>query len=88
MENKIKELYKYFNRKMIEYTPISSFEIVRSDVLKPIGDFVSYGNIYVDKIHSNILYHKLNYEKMGLQLKYVFINENIGGFWLNYFELR
>ncbi|MBQ9744715.1 MAG: MerR family transcriptional regulator [Clostridia bacterium] len=88
VEGKIKELYKFFSKKMEAYRPISSFEIIRDDVLKPIGSFVSYGKIEIDKVCDNIYYQKLYYEKMGLEVKYIFINDKIGGFWLNYFELR
>ena len=88
VDNKISELYELFIPKMTEFRPISSFEAVRKDVLKPLGSFVSYGNIEVDSSYENIYYHFLKYEKMNLKIKYVFLNDKIGGFWLTYSELK
>jgi hypothetical protein len=73
---------------MAEFRPVSSFEAVIKDVLKPLGNFVSYGNIEVDSSYENIYYHFLRYEKMNLKIKYVFSNDKIGGFWLTYSELK
>ena len=88
VEGKTHDLYKYFTQKMADYQPLPSFEIVRNDVLMPIGQFLSYGKIESHKAYGNIYYHSLYYEKMGLEIKYIFVNDKIGGFWLNYFELR
>lgn len=84
MDNNFDSLYSNFSDKLKAYLPICVLIKVKGDVLPPLGDFLSYGKIFNDNKFPNIYYHYLRFEKMFLQIKYVFLNEKISGYWLYY----
>ena len=84
MDNNFDSLYSNFSDKLKAYLPICVLIKVKEDVLNPLGDFLSYGNIFKDNKFSNIYYQYLKFEKMFLQIKYVFLNKKISGYWLYY----
>lgn len=82
---KYEKCHNYFNEKLKTYLPLSSFERVCSDTIKPLGKHVMIDKTETDNSFSNIIYVYLRYEKLGLYVKYVFNNGQISGIWLNYF---
>ncbi len=80
-------LYKYFSPNLIKYKSIDVFKIVRSDVLSPCGDFISFDKQETDTTYPNIIYEYVKFSKIGLKIKLVFHNEKIDGLWLSYYEV-
>ena len=67
--------------------PKEAFAKVREDTLKPLGDFVSIENQYVDNEYPNVIYQRVRYKNLGLRIKYVFCLNQITGLWFNYYEI-
>lgn len=80
-------LYKHFSPNLIKYKSMDVFKIVRSDVLLPCGNFVSFDKQEIDSNYPNIVYEYVKYSKIGLKIKLVFHNEKIDGLWLEYYEV-
>ena len=79
-------LYNFLSEKLKAYMPKEAFIKVRADTLKPLGDFVSIENQYIDNDYPNVIYQRVRYENLGLRIKYVFCLKQITGLWLNYYE--
>ena len=79
-------LYSFLSEKLQGYMPKEAFAKVREDTLKPLGDFVSIENQYVDNDYLNVIYQNVRYKNLGLRIKYVFCLNQIAGLWFNYFE--
>ncbi len=79
--------YKWFSKKLSEYLPEPVFENITKDSLEHVGEFVSFERLECDKNYPNIYYQYIKYERTGIKLKFVFHDNEIGGFWLNYFEI-
>lgn len=87
VQNDSSVLYSYLSEKMKEYMPLTSYEICRQDTLAPLGAFVGFDRIEIDAKYSNTVYHYVEYEKLGLKIKYVFHRHLIQGFWMGYYNL-
>jgi len=82
------ELYicaSYFSEKMKNYMPISVFEKIREDTLRPLGEYLEKYTVEADNKNVNVVYARLYYEKLGLCIKYVFSQNILHGLWFNYF---
>ncbi len=84
VDNNIELLYEHFIPKMREYMSISSFKNVREEALEFIGKFVSFDKIENDSQYPHVYYHYIKFEKIGIKIKFVFTNDKISGFWVNY----
>lgn len=80
-------LYKHLSDTMKLYMPPSVFREIRADTLKPLGNFCEIERLENDKTNTDIFYQFIRYEKLGLKIRYVFIEEKIHGLWLGYYEL-
>lgn len=78
--------FSYFHETLKEYLPLTAFERVVSDTLKPIGHYVYKDRVECDKEFPNVIYSYLKYEKLGLSVKFVIHGYKIQGIWLNYYE--
>lgn len=83
-----KRCFSYFSDKMKEYMPLTAFECAANDTLKPLGKFVGKEKTVFDKLHRNVMFSYLKYEKLGLYIKYVFHTDKLVGIWLNYYEIK
>lgn len=81
------KLFALFSEKLQEYTPLSALKRIVSDVLSPLGKFISLDKIVADGELRNVYYCYLRYEKLGLFIRFVLHGEKIHGFWLNYYEV-
>lgn len=79
-------LYKHLSNTMQEYMPPSVFAKMREDTIAPLGNFLYIDTLEADKTYLNILYQHICYEKSGLKIRYVFIDNKIHGLWLGYYE--
>ena len=87
VENKTGILYQHLSDNLKAYMPKDVYEKVRADTLSTIGNFEAYDTVLSDKNYPNIVYQKIRYSKFGLNLKFVFHNNEVGGFWMTYYEL-
>lgn len=79
-------LYKYLSPRLAQYMPKDVYNVVRKDTLAPLGDFVSIEQIVVDRKHTNKLYSKVKYSKLGFMITFVFHGGMIDGLWLGYYD--
>ena len=79
--------FSYFTEMLQEYLPLSAFKRVVSDTLQPLGSFVRKRKTEYDKEIHNIIYSYLEYEKLGLYIKFVFYKDKVHGIWLHYYVL-
>lgn len=82
-----RNVFDKFSKKLRTYTPLIAFERIVADTLTPLGSFLSLEKIIQDTIEKNIFYSFLKYEKLGLRIKTVMLDDEIHGFWLTYCEL-
>lgn len=80
-------LYRYFSSKLEEYMPKDAYQIIRKDVLAPLGEFISVEQICVDKKYPNKVYSKIRYAKLGLIITFVFHSGMIDGLWFGYYDI-
>ena len=80
-------LYRHLSKKMIEYMPRESYEVVRADTLAPAGRLISIERLERDKKYPHILYQYARYEKLGIKIKLVFHHGQVTGLWIGYYEL-
>lgn len=80
-------LFAMFSETLQEYTPLTALKRIVSDVLAPLGSFISLDKIVADGEIRNVYYCYLRYEKLGLFIRFVLHGEKIHGFWLNYYEV-
>lgn len=83
LTNNLNSCYDYFTVKLAEYMPISVLEKVWTDTIEPLGNYVVTEKTMLSE---NIVFHFLQYEKLGLKIKYVFHDGSISGFWVDYYE--
>ncbi|MBR6507560.1 MAG: MerR family transcriptional regulator [Clostridia bacterium] len=76
--------FDYFSDTLKEYLPLSAFECVVKDTLKPLGNFVKKGNFECNNSIRNAIYCDLRYENLGLYIILVFHKEKVHGIWFNY----
>ena len=76
--------FDYFSDMLKEYLPLSAFECVVKDTLKPLGNFVKKGNFECNNSIRNAIYCDLQYENLGLYIILVFHKEKVHGIWFNY----
>lgn len=88
IDNDIDLLYQFFISKIKEYMPINSFKYIREEALEPAGRFVCFDHIENDPAYTRIYYHYIRFEKIGINIKYVFSNDKISGFWVNYYNME
>lgn len=81
-----KLLYTHFSDKLKEYLPIDSYEKVHTDTLTPLGNFVTIERTEHDSRYSNVIFHYVRYDKLGLRIQYVFHGDEIHGLWFKYYE--
>lgn len=77
-----------FCRTLREYLPLPALKQVCEDTIKPLGSFVCKDKTAIDDSCHNICFSYLKYQNLGLSIKYVFGQNEIHGFWLNYYELK
>ena len=81
------KLFSMFSEMLRDYTPLSALKRIISDVLAPLGNFVTLEKTVADSEIKNVFYCYLRYEKLGLLIKFVLHGEKIHGFWLSYYEV-
>lgn len=84
LQNDYDKLSSFFSPKMLAYLPKDVFTSAREDLLLGTGDFQCYGKTFEDPSHKNILYQVLHFEKINIQIKFVFLGEHIYGLWFEY----
>ena len=76
--------FAYFSDMLQEYMPLSAWKRVADDTLKPLGKLLHTKEIQCDNEVKNVVYSRLQYEKLGLCIKMVFHQDKVHGVWLNY----
>ena len=79
-------LYQNLGPRLTQYMPMESYIAVRADTLAPLGEFVSFDRITVDKPSPNKIYSFVKFSKMGFRITFVFHNAKIEGLWLSYYD--
>ena len=72
---------------MKEYMPVSAFIKIREDTLEPLGNYICTEKTEFDSRYNNTVFQYIRYEKLGLKIRYVFIEDLIHGLWLGYYEI-
>ena len=80
------KLYLHFSKKIKEYMPVEAFQARWRDTIVGIGEFVEFGKTFKTPDAEHIVYQRIVYQKMIVQLKFVFQGEIIHGFWMQYLE--
>ena len=80
-------LYTYLSDTMKEYMPVSAFIKIREDTLEPLGNYICTEKTEFDSRYNNTVFQYIRYEKLGLKIRYVFIEDLIHGLWLGYYEI-
>ena len=86
LQNEYEKLSPLFSPKMKAYFPKEVFEASREELLFGIGAFQNYGKTWADPANDNIIYTVLCFEKMAVQIKFVFHGKLIHGLWFEYAE--
>ena len=81
-------IFTHFSDRMREYAPLSTFRYAISDTLKPLGDFVGFDRYGRDTDFCSTYYSYLKYERLILRLKFVFVKEQMKGFWMQYVDYQ
>ena len=84
LKNDYEKLSTFFSPKMQAYLPKEVFTSAREDLLMGAGKFHRYGKTWADPSQENILYQVLHFEKINIQIKFVFHGERIYGLWFEY----
>lgn len=79
-------LHPFLSPKMQAYLPREVFAASREDLLSGTGAFQRQGKTWTDPSRDNILYTVLHFEKIAIQIKFVFRGESIHGLWFEYIE--
>lgn len=80
-------LYSYFSKRMKDYMPQEAFRKIWEDTISGLGDYIGLGETTKDDFTNDvydIYYQVLIFEKMKMQLKFVYNDETIVGLWMNY----
>ena len=81
-------LYEYLSPRLTEYMPRDVYNVVRTDTLAPLGNFILINKTVADDRFPNKLYCFVKYSKLGLKITYLFHGEKIEGLWLSYYDLN
>ena len=81
-------LYEYLSPRLTEYMPRDVYNVVRTDTLAPLGNFILIDKTVADDRFPNKLYCFVKYSKLGLKITYLFHGEKIEGLWLSYYGLN
>lgn len=81
-------IFSHFSDQMKAYSPYSALRCIIKDTLLPLGSFIRFDRCERDPDLGNVYYSYLHYEKLILQIKFVFRQDRISGFWLQYMEYR
>ena len=68
--------------------PRDVYNVVRTDTLAPLGNFILIDKTVADDRFPNKLYCFVKYSKLGLKITYLFHGEKIEGLWLSYYDLN
>lgn len=79
-------IFSHFSDQMKAYSPLPALRYMIDDTLSPLGSFVRFDRCERDPDLEAVYYSYLCYEKLILRLKFVFRQERIFGFWLQYME--
>ena len=71
--------------RMQDYLPTDALRCQMEDILSPLGAFCKLGTTLTDSKLPNVMHCYVEYERMGLDLQYVFHGEQICGFWAHYY---
>jgi len=80
-------LYRYFCQRMKDYMPQEVFAKIWEDTITGLGEYLGLGDTTKDVITNDtydIYYQVLNFEKMKIQLKFVYSDQIIVGLWMDY----
>lgn len=85
LSGELSRCFLYFSEKMKDYMPLSAFQKVREDTLRPLGEYLGNYTVEADRKNASIIIARLSYEKLGLYIKYVFSDNILHGLWFNYY---
>ncbi|MGN0425264.1 MAG: MerR family transcriptional regulator [Acetatifactor sp.] len=86
VKGELDKLYPFFSKQVSEYMPIDAFKAMWRDSTTGAGDFVRIGETTVSSESDNIVFQKICFSKVNIQLKFVFRNNIIHGLWTSYVE--
>ena len=86
IQDHLEKLYPYFSQQLREYMPESAFRATWRDCITGAGKFQSLGETYPDNESENVVLQKLHFEKVTVQMKFVFHNLIIHGLWTSFVE--
>ena len=86
IQDHLEKLYPYFSQQLCDYMPESAFRATWRDCITGAGKFQSLGETYPDNESENVMLQKFHFEKVTVQMKFVFHNLIIHGLWTNFVE--
>lgn len=86
VKGELDKLYPFFSKRVSEYMPIDAFKAMWRDSTTGAGEFVRIGDTIASSESDNIVFQKICFSKVNIQLKFVFRNNIIHGLWTSYVE--
>lgn len=87
VSGELNPLYSYFSKRLKDYLPQEVFYKIWEDSILGLGDYLELGETTRDIVTNamyEIYYQILVFEKMKIQLKFVYNENTIMGLWINY----
>lgn len=87
VSGELNPLYSYFSKRLKDYLPQEVFHKIWEDSILGLGDYIELGETTKDIVTNDmyeIYYQILVFEKMKIQLKFVYNENTIMGLWINY----
>ena len=86
VQGQFEKLYPYFSRQLREYMPESAFGATWRDCITGAGEFQRLGETNLDNESENVVLQRFHFEKVTVQMKFVFRNLIIHGLWTSFVE--
>lgn len=80
------KLYPFFSKQLQAYMPEAAFRAVWQDGITGGGKLLKIGEAHVSDESSDVIFQSFIFEKLNLQVKFVFRNLVIHGLWTSYEE--
>ena len=84
IQDHLEKLYPYFSQQLREYMPESAFKAAWRDAITGAGKFQRLGETNPSNESENVVLQKFYFEKVTIQMKFVFHNLIIHGLWTSF----
>ena len=86
IQDHLEKLYPYFSQQLREYMPEAAFRATWRDCITGAGKFQRLGETSLSNESEKVLLQRFHFEKVTVQMKFVFHNLIIHGIWTSFVE--